>query len=442
MTQVDPKLIIRLGSHAEKDYLEKTARLIDGVIVAANLVEATPGATASLLNKYGGKKYGTVYYIDPMTYGYAQDLDLLKSERKVKKKPVFDFKRSYRGLSEQFGGMLAQVVKKDKRLTRRDLTTDSAVETLCESVANYQMNRIGGEFAKDPEYASFAASISRPAAILTPYFYAGGRNAMRWLELVPRLARATAALDLEIPVHAVVFADEQLLYDDEAMELLKTDLPGTGVEGVWLWFSSLNEHVAEVEQLVALRDLASDLANTMQVNTMHGGYYSLALSRIGLSGLSHGIGYGEQKDVAPVQGQSTPTVRYYLPNVKKRLGVPQIERTFRNIGVTNVAEFHKQICDCVVCKGVVRSSLREFSAFGDLHYSSPSSQRKSQTPAAAKRCRFHFMLNRIRERDKVRQQSIEDIVAELEEAARKWCRQPSIANDADHLHRWREALED
>ena len=45
-----------------------------------------------------------------------------------------------------------------------------------------------------------------------------------------------------------------------------------------------------------------------------------------MSGISHGVGYGEQKDVIPVIGQSTPTVCYYLPDLKRRLGVPQIER--------------------------------------------------------------------------------------------------------------------
>ena len=39
---VDPKVIIRMGSHAEKDYIEKTARYLDGIIVGANLFETKP----------------------------------------------------------------------------------------------------------------------------------------------------------------------------------------------------------------------------------------------------------------------------------------------------------------------------------------------------------------------------------------------------------------
>jgi hypothetical protein len=43
---------IRLGSHSEKEYLLKTANLFKGVIVGANLLEMTPGATVSLAWKF------------------------------------------------------------------------------------------------------------------------------------------------------------------------------------------------------------------------------------------------------------------------------------------------------------------------------------------------------------------------------------------------------
>jgi hypothetical protein len=45
-------VIIRLGSHSEKEYLLKTANLFKGVIVGANLLEMTPGATVSLAWKF------------------------------------------------------------------------------------------------------------------------------------------------------------------------------------------------------------------------------------------------------------------------------------------------------------------------------------------------------------------------------------------------------
>ena len=68
-----PELVIRLGSHAEKEYVLKLARFLDGVIVGANLFEVTPGATASLLLKIGGED--TSLYVDPMTYAYGAYVD-------------------------------------------------------------------------------------------------------------------------------------------------------------------------------------------------------------------------------------------------------------------------------------------------------------------------------------------------------------------------------
>lgn len=174
---------------------------------------------------------------------------------------------------------------------------------------------------------------------------------------------------------------------------------------------------------------------------MHGGYFSVALCTQGLAGTSHGIGYGEQKDVVPVIGQSTPMVRYYLPALHRRLGVPDIERCFDDLGIEAPADFHTKVCDCVVCKGVVQKSVEDFSAFGDMHYSRRESTRKAQTPAAAKRCRMHFLLCRVRERDRVKVDGLNGVLQDLDAAAEMWCNQPSLLRVAPHITRWRRILQ-
>jgi hypothetical protein len=157
------------------------------------------------------------------------------------------------------------------------------------------------------------------------------------------------------------------------------------------------------------------------------------MSKFGMSGVSHGVGYGEQKDVVPVIGKSTPTVRYYLRPIHRRLSVPQIERCFNALQITDVSQFYVQICNCVVCKGIVVKDLSQFSAFGDMHYSTTVSKRLAQTPAAAKRCRYHFLLNRIKERDWVKNTNISDIQLDLRNAHGVWCKQPTINSECNHL---------
>jgi hypothetical protein len=238
----------------------------------------------------------------------------------------------------------------------------------------------------------------------------------------------------------VVCADVSYLNNQPFLDQLKSDIPKTGVDGVWFWFSAFHEDTASESTLKAFRDLAETLSKRVEVYNMHGGYFSLALCKYGLSGIGHGIGYGEQKNVVPIIGKSTPAVRYYLPALHKRLGVPDIERCFKSLRIIAPQDFHAKICGCAVCKGIVSKSVHNFKDFGDMHLSSPQSKRLAQTPAAAKRCRYHFLLNRIKERDWLETASLSEVISQLKEAQERWSNQPSISDVCRHMGVWATVL--
>ena len=231
-------------------------------------------------------------------------------------------------------------------------------------------------------------------------------------------------------------APRESLIDDAFQDWLLGNFSGSGIQGLWLWFSTFDEYKASTRELRALRHLAHELRRKkLEVLNLHGGFFSLALHSVGLSGISHGVGYGEQKDVVPVIGQSTPTVRYYLPALRRRLGVPNIERCFRKLKVRNADDFHNLICDCAICRGVLRAGLASFTEFGETHFSTPTSKREAQTPAAAKRCRFHYLLNRAKEKEWVAGSDINDVIDVLESDARTWD-QTVLSDDAQQLQKW------
>jgi hypothetical protein len=448
------EVVIRIGSHAEKEYVLKLAGFLDGVILGANLFEATPGATASLLLTVAGKK--TTFYLDPMTYAYGSyvdpatgtvrsDLDWIKSDqirkdRRGRKITVRDFKRSYRALAERIGQPLIQAVESSRAISPADLRDVRIREQFCKGVAEYQLTRISQEFEADEELKQFISNMPRPAAVFAPYFYIEPGKTDEWLELNLQLMKATVDLKPGAPVHGVLCADVAHLKDAHVRKQLREMLPKTQVSAVWLWFSSFFEESESKEVLEGYRDLVAGLAREMEVHAMHGGFFSLALCKYGMHGISHGIGYGEQKDVVPVIGQSTPTVRYYLPALARRLGVPEIERAFDALSVRTPKDFHEKVCGCAVCKGIVSNSLDEFSAFGDKHLSRPKAKRLAQTPAAAKRCRFHFLLSRLREKDNLGEISVDGVVKRLHEGAMTWGVQPSLGLFSNHLARWAEVL--
>lgn len=76
-----------------------------------------------------------------------------------------------------------------------------------------------------------------------------------------------------------------------------------------------------------------------------------------------------------------------------------------------------------------------------MHYATSNSVRKSQTPAAAKRCRFHFLLSRIRERNWLKSADIEEVISDLSKSISKWSKTPLNFDLCSHLKRWQSALQ-
>ena len=447
-----PSVALRLGAHSEKEYFEKTLRFFDGIIVAANLMESTPGATSSLLVKFAGASHKLPYMIDPMTYAFGPsvyegtdtertDLDWIKSPQKRDGTIVRDFKRSYQRLASELGGVFEASVTRSKSVLVGDLATPESIIEMCRSVINYQTSRVRLELEKDDELRRYAGEVPEPTVVLTPYFFITEKEMDTKFQLMIDIARTSAAIKCTAPVHAVVCADRALLLNKTFSDRLAKELPGTGLKGVWLWFSSLAEEQAQLGELKALRDIVKALFDVgMQVHNLHGGFLSLCLSKYGMGCVSHGVGYGEQKNVVPVVGQATPTVRYYISDVRRRLGVPDIQRCFKALGISTVTDFHSKICDCAICRGVVSSSVSDFAQFGVMHYSTEDSKRVSQTPAAAKRCRYHFLLNRIKERDWLRDATLEEITVALKNADKIWGKLPLFSDESTHLATWASVL--
>jgi len=429
-----PQLIIRMGSHAEKEYILKLSNQFDGIIVGANIVEATAGATASLI----GQKLKRPYYIDPMTYVFGCDLEGIKSEQKRKGKTVVDYKRAYKRLAPELGDIFSNALKKRIPIRPKDFTS-TVLEQVCQRVVDYQLKRLHAEFEKDDEYKEYASSIPSPPGVFSPYFFISSE---KWFDLFISLSKATADIKPGLPVHSVLCADYEMLTDSSFIDRATAEIPKTGVDGVWLWFSNFNEWIVQEEYLRAFKSLVEQLSKKgLKVYNRHGGYFSLALNKCGMEGISHGVGYGEKKDVLQIKGPpNAPIVRYYLPDMYKRFGVPDIEACLDGLDITTPKDFHKKICNCVICKGVVKDSILDFQRFGDMHYATSKSKRESQTPAAAKRCRFHFLMNRIIEKDFIAGNDLKTIIQKISDAQEKWKEQFPIINNSKHLARWKAVL--
>jgi hypothetical protein len=217
----------------------------------------------------------------------------------------------------------------------------------------------------------------------------------------------------------------------------------SGCDAAWYWVSNLREEditPSELENLTYLVDAAQE--NEFELRNMHGGFLSALLSKRGLSGFSHSIGYGESKDVFPVSAGALPTVNYHYNPLHTKSSVPDIERGFSTLGIVDADSFHELVCDCSICKGTLKGNLRNFRKFGDMVLK-PNNRRESQTPDSAKRCRFHFLLARKKELDLVNGTSTRSLRDLINETVKEYQALPTIMRlreKSDSLALWVKAL--
>lgn len=396
----DSEVLIRLGSHAEKDYLLKTANLFAGTIVGANLLEMTPGATVSLAWKFASMD--RQFAIDPLTYIFALDQDYISSEKKDKKNDIVtrEMKKSFQRLCTAFGGPFEKsALKQGKSLVPADFSTPKTIISLAECVLDYQLSRMKSICEADPQLKDFADQAI-PSFVFSPYFYIPADNealSVEWEKLSINAIKAFGKLDSPVPKHAVICFARRLLKDRDRLLRIFGEVSEAGCEACWFWVSNFKEEDITASEIVNLDLLVKAVSDRgVKLYNLHGGFLSALLSKRGLNGFSHSIGYGESKDVFPVSGGALPTVAYHYLPLHVKSSVPDIERAFSTLGISSAADFHKSVCDCTICVGTLRGNLRNFRKFGELVLKT-GNIRESQTAESAKRCRFHFLLARKKE---------------------------------------------
>ncbi len=442
-----PRVYLRLGSHSEKQYVLKTAGLFEGVIVGANLLESTPGATVSLAVKIMGG-FKKAFAVDPMTYTFGMDLGYIQSETidRSSTRPgarKIALKKSFANLAKHFGEPVSSsVLRAKKSVSPADFTAKS-IKDFSFAVFQYQVNRMKIQWDSDPQLKEFAKVLPTPSFVFSPYFFTPFERTSNawtaWHEVNIALATDFAQIDSPLEKHSVLCIDKSVLRSRSVLTRIGQDYIETGCRACWLWLSNLIEEDIEDEELsnlVALsaqfRDAGIDLYNS------HGGYLSAILSKHGMTGFSHGVGYGESKDVIPIIGVTVPTVNYHLPPLHVRVPMLELERALPELKIRNATEFHRRICDCTVCKGVLKGNLSNLHEFGDTVLK-VGNTRESQTPDSAKKCRFHFLLARRKEMERIAASSLEEIKRHLSDKAAEYGLLPpylGLRSRTQHLRTW------
>lgn len=306
---------------------QETLRVVEGeysgLLVPGTVAALQREGTGGFLLALSAATARTRYVIDPRSPIFQQPLPAVKKSFEV-----------LAGIFREVSPVVAGVVPSPNDFT------DARVDAMAAGWVAFNegyLDRSGGKFdkyAKKLNQEVRPADAQGPEAILAPYFVA---ESDAWWDVSRRLYAATAAAATRLPVVPIVATEKPEELAGRAADL---DVARLGV-----WASGLDELKASVPSLLAYAEnIRAVSAQRKRIFALYGGYFSIILCSRGLSGFSHGIGYGDNREWRELPQSGPPAPRYYLP-FAHRYAAREVAQRLYGIDPDLVR------CGCRVCSG-------------------------------------------------------------------------------------------
>jgi len=426
--------VVRLGTHAEKDYLLRSYAWFDEVAINANLLEATASSLSIFLGEL--KQKGKGYFIDPVNYAFALAPGYLMKNigEQVSKT---NLKRTFRGLARNYGNVIDQYAGLEA-LRPDYLDSNAAQDEFCGCVLSYQRDKLNQALNENAGFLLSETEIESllPTKYVVPYFHLSGD--LEWLQINTALANRPYCIELNAWV--VVCLDSLLLDFEPSINTIVSEYSALQTPGYLVWATNFEEERATDGQIRGLKALVQGLSQggTKQVINMFGGYFSCLLAESGLTGVSHGLGYGERRDITPVLGGGLPPAKYYLPATHQQIRMDQLAAIASSLDVDS---FSQNICNCVICRGLLQQGLdyliQQYTATDTRLVNGAYRQRS--TPQVYRLTRFHYLYNKHLEFQSSNTNSCDNLLSALDESYQNFRYQLGGAT-LNYLRIWSRAL--
>jgi len=364
--------LVRYGTAADQKFLVGALRpTYDGLVVNATMAAHIPTALASFISQMVKKPF----FIDPQTHAFQHDVENLES---TSSKKAGKIKRSIQALLDAYGEPIATTVGQKRRPVLPSHFASAKVRKgFCERVMRFQLEHLAKRFKSSDaaKYFQFLQAKGklktaqcRPGFVIAPYFYMTANTLEKWLRVnLSMLKECQSSGGASVGAQVVISRD--VLSSPSLCSTLASKYKSARPDVILVWIDAFPEESASRDELLAFASLLKEFGRTAPTVNLHGGYLSVVLSRSGLvqglDGVAHGLEYGESRGVVPVGG-GIPTAKYYYPEMHVRLLFRDAMHAVRAAGgLKSARAFHRDVCDCVECKKVVKSSPEDdFAAYG------------------------------------------------------------------------------
>lgn len=442
--------ILRYGTTAEQKFIRKLIDTFDILAINGNMmVHASKSISSFILELCQNSKskcFG--YFIDPITHSFQHRLDMIKNDKGL-------IKSSIMKLINKYGEPLSKCISSKKCITPMDFNDYQTKESFCKKVIEFQLQTVSENIDSTiKEYISNEELVSnlRPFFVIPPYFYID--NNYEWLSLNIDFTIIAKKLYPEINIFAQIVISQDIL---ENSEYLVNEYKKASLNGVMLWIDSFDEFIISPENLCKYIDLLKNFkkANIRVIN-LYGSFFSTLLTSNNipggklLSGVGHGLEYGESRPVVPVGG-GIPTNKFYFYKAHNRIDYRDMSRYLVNKGYydipTNKAaeRYYSEICNCTICKEAITNDIRNFRKFENTEFYEfelrGHTQRRSYANQETKElCVCHYQRNKYKEFFKILHEPLAENVKLFKEFYEKESSEFSYDFNAYYLKSWIVAL--
>jgi hypothetical protein len=309
----------------DQQTVRQLAGSFNGLLVPGTVASFQREGTGGFVLSLSAASAGTEYVIDPRFPLFQQAL--------------VNPKKSHTALAEIFGR--PDLVRATDPLP--DDFDAELIDTVARSWTDFNggyQQQTGGKFAKYAERLGEPVELPNakaPRYVLAPYLVASGITDPWWTKS-QELFEATRrhVNDDDRCVRVVASASPHAL-----AELLET----VGDSKIAIWVSALDELRRTHDELAEYGRAIADFTDQgKKAFALYGGFFGVLLQNIGLSGLSHGIGFGESRAWIELPESGPPPARYYLPQLHRYVQPDEATQLL-------FADERLAACDCEDCGG-------------------------------------------------------------------------------------------
>ena len=467
------KHILRYGTVGDNVHIKTAINTFDYLAINANSAAYVSGAIAKFVVDEFFNNNSKGYFIDPITYAFQRNVHLLHTpekktkneESKPKKNNKTPLKKSILKLINCYGSPADKVLN-DITIQASDFNKNENLETFCLSVLDFQFNTIQKYITeKDMEkYLTYGAETAladvtqlHPKFLVAPYFYLDNIDPdfEKWLEINIKCiacSKENAAQYGDIPIFAQIVLSQDSLNSKDTIKKITDAYSACVCDGFTIWIDGLDEHQAELKQLVRFTQLLTHLRNKPIYN-MYGGFFSILLTHKSinlLNGVSHGLEYGESRAVYPVGG-GIPTSKYYFMPLHQRTDFEKAYNLleYNEILNANLSDwgptdrYFTEICKCQHCRKIMQNAMINFLEFeSNGHYDVTKKtgavyRRKKASPKTKENCLYHYLLCKKVEFSMVKRKNIDNILEELNEKKVRYEKcTPINKYDFSYIDKW------